>query len=50
MLCQSDPVLNDGEIGSDSSKTSGFNSVQRRFLEKLVAEHENKDDDGSSSD
>ncbi|KAL8141810.1 hypothetical protein V2J09_014842 [Rumex salicifolius] len=49
VLCQSDPVLNDGQSGgSDSSKSSILDGVQRRFIESLVAQHENKDDDDSS--
>ncbi|GAB2279912.1 hypothetical protein Dimus_014547 [Dionaea muscipula] len=48
VLCQSDPVLNDGH-SSDSSKSSVLAGVRNSFIEKVVADHEN-DDDGSSSD
>ncbi|XP_065877687.1 uncharacterized protein [Euphorbia lathyris] len=49
VLCQSDPVLNDGQNGSEASRESVVEGVRRRFLEKVVKEHEN-DDDGYSSD
>ncbi|EXB25882.1 hypothetical protein L484_012309 [Morus notabilis] len=48
VLCQSDPVLNDGQSGSESGKAV-IDGVRKRFLEKVVTEHED-DDDGSSSD
>ncbi|KAI5656644.1 hypothetical protein M9H77_25437 [Catharanthus roseus] len=48
VLCQSDPVLNDGQGGGEQSKKDVLDGVRRRFIEKVVAEHEN--DDGSSSD
>ncbi|WCJ27497.1 Thioredoxin superfamily protein [Euphorbia peplus] len=49
VLCQSDPVLNDGQ-NSEQSRESVVEGVRRRFLEKVVKEHENDDDDGNSSD
>lgn len=48
VLCQSDPVLNDGQVGSEQSKKDILAGVRKRFIEKVVTEHE--DDDGSSSD
>ncbi|XP_048328225.2 uncharacterized protein LOC107415115 [Ziziphus jujuba] len=49
VLCQSDPVLNDGQGGSDRSRNAVIEGVRKRFIEKVVTEHED-DDDGSSSD
>ncbi|XP_021890351.1 phosducin-like protein 3 [Carica papaya] len=49
VLCQSDPVLNDGQ-GGDSSREAVIEGVRRQFIEKVVREHEDDDDDGSSSD
>ncbi|GAB4828672.1 hypothetical protein Ancab_018338 [Ancistrocladus abbreviatus] len=49
VLCQSDPVLNDGHNGSDSSRKPVLAGVRRKFIERVVAEHEDHDD-GSSSD
>ncbi|CAK7328270.1 unnamed protein product [Dovyalis caffra] len=49
VLCQSDPVLNDGHGGTDASRDSVIEGVRRRLIEKVVKEHED-DDDGSSSD
>ncbi|XP_031282126.1 phosducin-like protein 3 [Pistacia vera] len=49
VLCQSDPVLNDGQNGGDPSRKTVIDGVRRSFIEKVVAEHED-DDDGSSSD
>ena len=49
VLCQSDPVLNDGQSGTDQSREAVIEGVRQRFIEKVVAEHE-EDDDGSSSD
>lgn len=49
VLCQSDPVLNDGHNGRDSSRETVLEGVRKRFIEKVVAEHE-ENDDGSSSD
>ncbi|XP_059640923.1 uncharacterized protein LOC132283059 [Cornus florida] len=48
VLCQTDPVLNDGQSGSELSREAVLKGIQERFLEKVVAEHE--DDGGSSSD
>lgn len=48
VLCQSDPVLNDGQVGSEQSNKDILAGVRKKFIEKVVAEHE--DDDGSSSD
>lgn len=45
VLCQSDPVLNDGQGGDGSSKQAG---VQKRFIEKVMTEHLDKDEDYSS--
>ncbi|XVF16236.1 hypothetical protein REPUB_Repub10bG0014100 [Reevesia pubescens] len=50
VLCQSDPVLNDGQSGSDPSGKAVLEGVRRRFIEKVVTEHEDHGDDGSSSD
>ncbi|GAV64299.1 Phosducin domain-containing protein [Cephalotus follicularis] len=49
VLCQSDPVLNDGQSGNDPSRKAVMEGERRRLIEKVVAEHED-DDDGSSSD
>lgn len=49
VLCNSDPVLNDGLSGSDSSSKAVIDGVRRIFLEKVVKAHED-DDDGFSSD
>ncbi|XP_038703473.1 phosducin-like protein 3 [Tripterygium wilfordii] len=49
VLCQSDPVLDDGQNKSDSSRKSVIESVRRKIIEKVVTEHEDNDD-GSSSD
>ncbi|KAK1438781.1 hypothetical protein QVD17_04591 [Tagetes erecta] len=49
VLCQSDPVLNDGQSEGEASREAVLEGVRRRFIEKVVAQHEN-DDDGSSSD
>lgn len=48
VLCQSDPVLNDGQSGNEQSRKAVIDGVRKRFIEKVVAEHEQKDDDGSS--
>ncbi|OIW12252.1 hypothetical protein TanjilG_06041 [Lupinus angustifolius] len=49
VLCQSDPVLNDGSSTNEKSREAVIAGVQKRFIEKIVADHE-EDDDGSSSD
>ncbi|KAK9062889.1 hypothetical protein SSX86_020079 [Deinandra increscens subsp. villosa] len=49
ILCQSDPVLNDGQSEGEASREAVIEGVRRRFIEKVVTQHEN-DDDGSSSD
>ncbi|PKI59263.1 phosducin-like protein 3 [Punica granatum] len=49
VLCQSDPVLNDGQSGGDESRKAVIDGVRKRFIEKVVRDHED-DDDGSSSD
>ncbi|KAL7609123.1 uncharacterized protein LOC111893525 [Lactuca sativa] len=49
ILCQSDPVLNDGQSEGEASRDAVLEGVRRRFIEKVVTQHEN-DDDGSSSD
>nr|GEV14220.1 hypothetical protein [Tanacetum cinerariifolium] len=49
ILCQSDPVLNDGQSDGEASRDAVLEGVRRRFIEKVVTQHEN-DDDGSSSD
>lgn len=50
LLCQSDPVLNDGQSGSNPSREDVIEGVRKKFIEKVVTEHEDHDDDGSSSD
>uniref|UniRef100_A0A5B7C1D1 Putative phosducin-like protein 3 n=1 Tax=Davidia involucrata TaxID=16924 RepID=A0A5B7C1D1_DAVIN len=49
VLCQSDPVLKDGQSGSEPSRKAVLEGVRKRLIEKVVTEHED-DDDGSSSD
>ncbi|XP_057465074.1 uncharacterized protein LOC130754831 [Actinidia eriantha] len=49
VLCQSDPVLNDGQSGSEPSRKAVLEGVRQRLIEKVVRDHED-DDDGSSSD
>ncbi|XP_076901577.1 uncharacterized protein LOC143556026 [Bidens hawaiensis] len=49
VLCQSDPVLNDGQSEGEASREAVLEGVRRRFIENVVAQHEN-DDDGYSSD
>lgn len=48
VLCQSDPVLNDGHSG-EQSRDAVLDGVRKKFLERVVRERED-DDDGSSSD
>ncbi|KAK6913002.1 hypothetical protein RJ641_022603, partial [Dillenia turbinata] len=47
VLCKTDPVLNDGQSGSDPSRKAIIEGERRRLIEKDVAQHED-DDDGSS--
>ncbi|XP_071694117.1 uncharacterized protein [Rutidosis leptorrhynchoides] len=49
VLCQSDPVLNDGQSVGEASREAVIEGVRKRFIEKVITHHEN-DDDGSSSD
>ncbi|KAG6490602.1 hypothetical protein ZIOFF_051909 [Zingiber officinale] len=49
-LCQSGPVLNDGHSGDGPSRQGILKGVQKRFIEKVVADHENKDVDDEDSD
>ncbi|KHN19408.1 Viral IAP-associated factor like [Glycine soja] len=46
VLCQSDPVLNDGHNGNEAI----IEGVRKRFIEKVVADHEEGGDDDYSSD
>jgi hypothetical protein len=48
ILCQSDPVLNDGQSRDEESRQAVIDGVRKRFIEKVVADHEEKDDDSSS--
>ncbi|KAH6790995.1 Thioredoxin superfamily protein [Perilla frutescens var. frutescens] len=48
VLCQSDPVLNDGH-GGEQSRDAVLDGVRKKFLERVVREREDGDD-GSSSD
>ncbi|XP_023535516.1 phosducin-like protein 3 [Cucurbita pepo subsp. pepo] len=50
VLCQADPVLNDGQSGNDESRKSMLEGVRRKIIEKVVRDHEDGIDDGSSSD
>ncbi|CAL5361955.1 unnamed protein product [Camellia sinensis] len=51
VLCQSDPVLNDGQSGNEpSSREAVLKGVRQRLIEKVVRDHEDDDDDRSSSD
>lgn len=51
ILCQSDPVLNDGQSEGEASREAVIEGVRKRFIEKVVTQHENNDDDdGSTSD
>ncbi|CAI9089758.1 OLC1v1024391C1 [Oldenlandia corymbosa var. corymbosa] len=47
VLCQSGPVLNDGQGGGEHSKDV-LDGVRKRFIEKVVADREENDDDYSS--
>ncbi|PUZ41756.1 hypothetical protein GQ55_9G530100 [Panicum hallii var. hallii] len=46
-LCQSDPVLNDGHGGSNSSRDNVIEGVRRKFIEKVVAQHEEREEEDS---
>lgn len=50
VLCQADPVLNDGQSGNDESRKSVLEGVRRKIIEKVVRDHEDENDDGYSSD
>ncbi|KAE8701787.1 Thioredoxin superfamily protein isoform 2 [Hibiscus syriacus] len=50
VLCQSEPVLNNGQSVGDQSQKAVLEGVRRRFIEKVVTEHEDQDDRGSSND
>jgi hypothetical protein len=43
-LCQADPVLNDGHGGSDSSQSNVMEGVRKKFIEKVVAQHEAREE------
>ncbi|CAH9099400.1 unnamed protein product [Cuscuta europaea] len=47
VLCQSDPVLNDGH-GGEQSRETVQDGIRKKFLERAIKERE--DDDGSLSD
>ncbi|KAK9925476.1 hypothetical protein M0R45_033800 [Rubus argutus] len=49
VLCQSDPVLNDGQSVNGRSREAVIEGVRKRFIEKVVTQHEDNDD-GYSSD
>ncbi|KAF7140313.1 hypothetical protein RHSIM_Rhsim06G0126200 [Rhododendron simsii] len=49
VLCQSNPVLVDGQSGSEQSRKAVLDGVRQRLIEKVVRDHED-DDAGSSSD
>ncbi|GMH03947.1 hypothetical protein Nepgr_005786 [Nepenthes gracilis] len=49
VLCQSNPVLDDGQSGGGSSRKSVLGQVHQKLTQKTAADHED-DDDGSSSD
>lgn len=49
VLCQSNPVLVDGQSGGEQSRKAVLDGVRQRLIEKVVRDHED-DDDGSSSD
>ncbi|KAL2323555.1 hypothetical protein Fmac_027934 [Flemingia macrophylla] len=48
VLCQSDPVLNDGHNRNEHSREAVVEGVRKRFIEKVVADHEEGDDEYSS--
>ncbi|OAY69294.1 phosducin-like protein 3 [Ananas comosus] len=43
-LCRSDPVLNDGQSGNDSSRETVIEGVRKKFIEKVVTQHEEEDE------
>ena len=43
-------MLNDGQSGNDESRKSMLEGVRRKIIEKVVRDHEDEIDDGSSSD
>lgn len=43
-------MLNDGQTVSDASWRSVLDGESKRLIEKVLAERENADDDGASSD
>ncbi|KAF3512371.1 hypothetical protein F2Q69_00000576 [Brassica cretica] len=46
VLCQSEPVLHDGKSGDDdSSREAVMTGVRRQFIERVVKDHEDKDND-----
>lgn len=47
VLCQSEPVLNDGQGGGEQSKEAVIDNVRKRFVEKVITQHE---DDGNHFD
>uniref|UniRef100_A0A7N0UA37 Phosducin domain-containing protein n=1 Tax=Kalanchoe fedtschenkoi TaxID=63787 RepID=A0A7N0UA37_KALFE len=49
VLCQSDPVLNDGHSRDDTSRKTVIEGEQRRLIERIVKTHEDNDG-GSDSD
>ncbi|KAI8544468.1 hypothetical protein RHMOL_Rhmol08G0299200 [Rhododendron molle] len=49
VLCQSNPVLIDGQSGSKQSRKAVLDDIRQRLIEKVVRDHED-DDGGSSSD
>lgn len=49
-LCQSDPVLDDGLRGNDTTRDAVLEGVRRQLIERVVKDHEVDVEDGSSSD
>ncbi|XAR65926.1 hypothetical protein NMG60_11011939 [Bertholletia excelsa] len=47
VLCQSNPMLNDGHSGNESSRKAVLDGVRQKLIETVVRDHE--DDAGSSS-
>lgn len=43
-------MLNDGQSGSDPSSQAVIKGIQKKFIEKVVTEHEDKEDDYSSDE